>query len=169
MTHPCLSGARLVLVNRWHDRFAFFRCTLKNFPNKIEHTLQWARDHFVGVFTHAPENINQYLNNAGYLETLAKQPGSQAADTVEAVLDGLKTHKPVNFADCIIWARSKFDELFYETTLQLLYNFPPDKLTTSGTPFWSPPKRCPEAIRFDAGNEMHMEFIVAVRQLPHPF
>ena len=24
-------------------------CTLKNFPNKIEHTLQWARDWFVAV------------------------------------------------------------------------------------------------------------------------
>jgi ubiquitin-activating enzyme E1 len=26
-------------------------CTLKNFPNAIEHTLQWARDLFEGVFT----------------------------------------------------------------------------------------------------------------------
>ncbi len=25
-------------------------CTLKNFPNAIEHTIQWARDDFEGVF-----------------------------------------------------------------------------------------------------------------------
>ena len=25
-------------------------CTLKNFPNAIEHTLQWARDNFEGIF-----------------------------------------------------------------------------------------------------------------------
>ena len=26
-------------------------CTLKNFPNAIEHTLQWARDQFEGMYT----------------------------------------------------------------------------------------------------------------------
>jgi len=26
-------------------------CTLKNFPYQIEHTIQWARDYFEGVFT----------------------------------------------------------------------------------------------------------------------
>ena len=26
-------------------------CTLKNFPNQIEHTLQWAREQFEGTFT----------------------------------------------------------------------------------------------------------------------
>ena len=157
----------LFRVHPPHSRGAFsaalYRCVLDADFGACN-LVAWPT-HVLQVFTHAPENINQYLNNAGYLETLAKQPGSQAADTVEAVLDGLKTHKPVNFADCITWARSKFDELFYETTLQLLHNFPADKLTTSGTPFWSPPKRCPDALRFDAGNEMHMEFIVAVRQL----
>ena len=29
-------------------------CTLKNFPNAIEHTLQWARDAFEGVFKQTP-------------------------------------------------------------------------------------------------------------------
>lgn len=140
-------------------------CTLKNFPNKIEHTLQWARDHFVGVYSHAPENINNYLNNPGFLDTLTKQPGSQAVDSAESVLDGLKTHKPVSFADCISWARKKFDELFYETIVQLLYNFPSNKLTSSGTPFWSGPKRCPKPCKFDVNDEMHMEFIVAAANL----
>ena len=36
-------------------------CTLKNFPNKIDHTLQWARDLFEGLFAQTPENVNQYL------------------------------------------------------------------------------------------------------------
>jgi ubiquitin-activating enzyme E1 len=33
-------------------------CTLKNFPNQIEHTLQWARDYFEGVFKQAPQDAN---------------------------------------------------------------------------------------------------------------
>ena len=36
-------------------------CTLKNFPNAIEHTLQWARDTFEGLFCHPPEYVNEYL------------------------------------------------------------------------------------------------------------
>merc|ERR1711887_357500 len=38
-------------------------CTLKNFPNAIEHTLQWARDQFEGLFTNPMNVANQYLEN----------------------------------------------------------------------------------------------------------
>ena len=36
-------------------------CTLKNFPNAIEHTLQWARDVFEGQFTQNPLTAAQYI------------------------------------------------------------------------------------------------------------
>uniref|UniRef100_A0A8C1J103 E1 ubiquitin-activating enzyme n=1 Tax=Cyprinus carpio TaxID=7962 RepID=A0A8C1J103_CYPCA len=36
-------------------------CTLKNFPNAIEHTLQWARDEFEGLFKQPAENALQYM------------------------------------------------------------------------------------------------------------
>ncbi len=36
-------------------------CTLKNFPNAIEHTLQWARDTFEGLFTQPANYVNDYL------------------------------------------------------------------------------------------------------------
>jgi ubiquitin-activating enzyme E1 len=37
-------------------------CTLKNFPNQIQHTLQWARDWFEGAFKQASEEVNSYLS-----------------------------------------------------------------------------------------------------------
>ena len=37
-------------------------CTLKNFPNQITHTLQWARDWFEGAFKQAAEEVNTYLS-----------------------------------------------------------------------------------------------------------
>ena len=52
-------------------------CTLKNFPNAIEHTLQWARDQFEGQFTIAPGNVNQYLSDSSFIDQLLKQPGTQ--------------------------------------------------------------------------------------------
>lgn len=36
-------------------------CTLKNFPHEIEHTIQWARDLFGGLFTNGAETANQFL------------------------------------------------------------------------------------------------------------
>ena len=36
-------------------------CTLKNFPNAIEHTLQWARDTFEGLFTQPASYVTEYL------------------------------------------------------------------------------------------------------------
>merc|ERR1712147_242635 len=38
-------------------------CTLKNFPNAIEHCLQWARDEFEGIFTGNAGSALQYLND----------------------------------------------------------------------------------------------------------
>lgn len=48
---------------------------------------------------------------------------------------------------------------------QLLYNFPPDQQTTSGAPFWSGPKRCPEPLEFDPSDDLHMDYIVAAANL----
>ena len=38
-------------------------CTLKNFPNAIEHCLQWARDDFEGNFTGQAGSAIQYLKD----------------------------------------------------------------------------------------------------------
>ncbi|MBV5332871.1 ThiF family adenylyltransferase, partial [bacterium] len=48
-------------------------CTLKNFPNQIQHTLQWARDYFEGEFKQSGEDVNSYLGDPNYAESLAGQ------------------------------------------------------------------------------------------------
>jgi ubiquitin-activating enzyme E1 len=45
-------------------------CTLKNFPNAIEHTLQWARDTFEELFQNNAQNANSFLSQADFLEVL---------------------------------------------------------------------------------------------------
>ncbi len=47
-------------------------CTLKNFPNAIEHTIQWAREQFDEFFLKPAENVNQYLTQPDYIETTLK-------------------------------------------------------------------------------------------------
>lgn len=60
-------------------------CTLKNFPNAIEHTLQWARDLFEGIFTQSPFNASEYIRDAGFIDRTLKLPGVQPLETMESV------------------------------------------------------------------------------------
>ena len=64
-------------------------CTLKSFPYLIEHTLQWARDAFEGDFAQAPGSINQWLDSADYLASLARDAADSLPAAVEAVESGV--------------------------------------------------------------------------------
>ena len=108
-------------------------CTLKNFPNAIEHCLQWARDDFEGNFTGQAGSAIQYLKDpSGFLDKTRKLPGNEPITTAQGVLDFLVTDKPNNFDDCIKWAKNLFDERYANQIKQLLHNFPPDQKTSSG-------------------------------------
>ncbi|KAF1776354.1 Ubiquitin-activating enzyme E1, Cys active site [Phytophthora cactorum] len=128
-------------------------CTLKNFPNAIEHTLQWARD--------CPFGCEPLLEGPAFMKELNEQQNTKV-ETLERLKSSLVDDRPMSFEDCISWARFKFEELFSNQIKQLLYNFPLDQLTTSGTPFWSGPKRPPTPITFDAKDPLHMDFVVSV-------
>ena len=146
-------------------------CTLKNFPNQIQHTLQWARDYFEGDFKQSAEEVNSYLSHTpeAYLESL--QPNTKL-ETLKTLQRTLVDDRPVTFEDCVVWARLKFEELFNNQIRQLLHNFPPDQVTSSGQPFWSGSKRCPKPLTFDledtcedAGMRNHFDFVVAAANL----
>lgn len=146
-------------------------CTLKNFPNQIQHTLQWARDWFEGAFKQSSEEVNSYLSmpSTQYLESL--QPNTKL-ETLRTIRKTLVDDRPVTFEDCVAWARLTFESLFNNQIRQLLHNFPPDQVTSSGTKFWSGSKRCPKPLSFDldsvdedAGMRNHFDFVVAAANL----
>ncbi|XP_077464525.1 ubiquitin-like modifier-activating enzyme 1 [Stigmatopora argus] len=140
-------------------------CTLKNFPNAIEHTLQWARDEFEGLFKQPQTNSMQYLSDPKFMERTLKLPGDQPADLLEGVYKSLVTDCPHSFADCVTWARNHWQCQYSNNIRQLLHNFPPDQLTSSGAPFWSGPKRCPHALDFSTSNDLHIDYVMATANL----
>jgi ubiquitin-activating enzyme E1 len=103
-------------------------CTLKNFPNAIEHTIQWARELFEGLFKTPTENVNLYLSQPGFVESTLKQ-GSSAKETLEGIKNFLVSERPLTFEECITWARLKFEEYFNNNIRQLLFNFPKDSVS----------------------------------------
>lgn len=141
-------------------------CTLKNFPNAIEHTLQWARDQFEGIFRNDAEVANQYLQDPqSFFARTKKLPGSEPVTTLLQVEEALATSRPSNFKECVHWARIYFESQYGNQIKQLLYNFPPDQLTSSGAKFWSGPKRCPTPATFSLDNSTHLDYLIAVSHL----
>ncbi|KAK5605800.1 E1 ubiquitin-activating protein [Crenichthys baileyi] len=140
-------------------------CTLKNFPNAIEHTLQWARDEFEGLFKQAPENAMQYLTDPKFMERTLKLPGAQPVEVLEAVYKSVVTDCPHSWGDCVAWARNHWQCQYSNNIRQLLHNFPPDQLTSSGAPFWSGPKRCPHPLEFSTSNDLHVDYVMAAANL----
>ncbi|RXM32219.1 Ubiquitin-like modifier-activating enzyme 1 [Acipenser ruthenus] len=140
-------------------------CTLKNFPNAIEHTLQWARDEFEGLFKQPAENAMQYLTDPKFMERTLKLPGAQPLEVLEAVYKSLVTDCPQSWEDCVAWARNHWQCQYNNNIRQLLHNFPPEQLTSSGAPFWSGPKRCPHHLEFSTSNDLHVDYIMASANL----
>ncbi|KAJ6648576.1 Ubiquitin-like modifier-activating enzyme 1 [Pseudolycoriella hygida] len=140
-------------------------CTLKNFPNAIEHTLQWARDNFEGVFKQSAENASQYICDPSFIDRVLRMPGVQPLEILESVRTALIADRPNSFADCVSWARLHWQDHFSNQIRQLLFNFPPDQTTSSGQPFWSGPKRCPVPLTFDVNDPMHLDYIYAAANL----
>lgn len=73
--------------------------------------------------------------------------------------------RPITFDDCVKWARFHFEDNFSNQIKQLLFNFPRDQTTSSGQPFWSGPKRCPDPMIFDVNDTLHLDYIYAAANL----
>ena len=50
---------------------------------------------------------------------------------------------------------------FHERIAQLVYTFPEDAITSTGSLFWSAPKRFPHALDFDPKDPAHAHFAQA--------
>lgn len=138
-------------------------CTLRSFPNKIDHTIAWAKSLFQGYFVDAPENVNMYLTQENFVDQLISQ-GGDAVAIVDSIVKFVE-EKPTNFEDCIKWARLQFQKAFHDDIKQLLFNFPKDAKNSKGEPFWVGGKRAPKPLVFDIDNINHFEFVVGAANL----
>jgi len=142
-------------------------CTLKSFPNLIEHCIEWARDFsFGGLFVSKPMQWNQLHDEDNLVERL-RQPYAGGIDLkVVRTSAKLLKNRPHTFDDCVVFARKKYEAYYVHKPLQLLHSFPLDhKVDDKGTLFWTSPKRPPKAIPFDWNDASHKNFILAMANL----
>ncbi|KAM0995912.1 hypothetical protein ACFX2C_005981 [Malus domestica] len=137
-------------------------CTLHSFPHNIDHCLTWARSEFEGLLGKTPAEVNAYLAKPSEYAASKRNAGdAQARDTLERILECLDRERCETFQDCIAWARLKFEDYFSNRIKQLIYTFPEDATTSSGTPFWSAPKRFPHPLQFSTADPGHLNFVMA--------
>ncbi|XP_054694736.1 ubiquitin-like modifier-activating enzyme 7 isoform X1 [Grus americana] len=132
-------------------------CTLRYFPHTIQHTLQWARDEFEGLFQLPAEHVKRFMEDLAFLEQL---PAGRALEVLEQVRDSLQEW-PRDWQDCVRWAYRHWQSRYHDAIVQLLHTFPPGHETSPGVPFWSGDRRCPHPLTFDPDNGTHLDYIMA--------
>lgn len=80
----------------------------------------------------------------------------QQREQIEQLVSFLATNKPLTVEECIVWARLQFEEKFNNDIQQLLFSLPKDAVTSTGQPFWSGPKRAPDALTFNPDDVSHL-------------
>jgi len=139
-------------------------CTVKNFPNQIQHTIEWSRQQFDSLFVKPVQSVNSYLSEPNFIESTLKY-GGQSTEQIKQIHDYLVANKPLTFEECIVWARMQFEDNYANAIKQLLFSLPKDATTSTGQPFWSGPKRAPDPLVFDSNDSTHLDYIIAAANL----
>lgn len=130
-------------------------CTIKSFPNEIHHTIHWAMDQFE-FFNRAPINMNKWILNDNYLETLEQTERNVAIEDINTYT---RYTTQIEIYNCVKLAVDMFVENYKYSIIKLLETFKPDHEVSPGVLFWSGGKKCPKPIDIDHNNEMHINYI----------
>ena len=130
-------------------------CTLKLFPYKFEHVVQYARDIFEGYFTRIPKNFIKVRDNIQILDNLVPSELKQIYDDILLLDKGCE-----NFKYCIYVAYKQWHAIFRDPIIDLIKKYPIDHKDESGILFWSGDKVFPQILNFDVENSLHLDFII---------
>ena len=135
---------------------SFPMCTIKSFPNMIQHTIHWAMEQFFTLFNRAPITMNRYLEKGQeYLDSLSEIEKTSAMEDIK-LLSQLDKN---NLGSFVKFAIMLFNENYNTSIMKLLELHSSDEVTSNGTLFWSSGKRCPKVIQFDKTNINHLDYV----------
>lgn len=67
-------------------------CTLRNFPNQIEHCIEWGRDNFNKLFVDTPGDLVSFIDNQKLFVAQLKGNSTSAGirETLDRILKFIK-------------------------------------------------------------------------------
>jgi len=141
-------------------------CTLRNFPNKVEHCIEWARAEFNDVFVVGPQEVNTYIaNTEDWLGELKNDSEREQAEKLESLCEWLRISENPTIASCTELAFKRFHAQYRDRINKLIECFPKDsRVTDKDTgedcgPFWSGARRFPSVLVFDTSDEIMSNYI----------
>lgn len=142
-------------------------CTLKQFPNLIEHCIEWSRDRFNLLFTDRAQDAISFLEDkTSFMKNMEKNHNSGGQiEILQQIKELIDLKKNPNYNNCVKISRNYFDAFFNHNIRDLLWALPADKKDDSGNPFWSGPKRPPSPMEFDSNDETHLLFVLTCANL----
>jgi ubiquitin-activating enzyme E1 len=136
-------------------------CTLRNFPSKIEHCIEWSLSKFKEFFTIPVEELNKFLNNKEGYYTLIQneETTSVQINKLKEIKNLLQLIEEKNLEKILKQAINSYNNNYDYNIKMLLNEFPSDSKNEDGSLFWSGSKRIPNPIKFNINNENCFNFI----------
>ena len=141
--------------------FSIPMCTLRNFPSKIEHCIEWGLIKFNDFFTSPVEDLKKFLENKEEFFNFIKNE-----ETSTVMINKMKEIKKLleiitenNFDKIIEEAIENYYEQYIFHIKKLIEEFPLDYTNKDGSLFWSGSKRFPNIIEFNINNQDCLNFI----------
>ena len=125
-------------------------CTIRSFPNKIEHCIEWAIETFNDIITQTIQDINKFINNKNeFILELVKQDNKYTIKNRLDMMDRfLKIYSSSCIKDFIKISNEIYVSVFVEPIKDLLHTFPDDLKDEYGNLYWSGKKLKPHIINY---------------------
>ena len=123
-------------------------CTIRSFPSKIEHCVEWALENFSKIISSTIEDYNLYINDS--TRAIEKIKG---LNNDVLILEHYKNlHHLLNCISCkettTDFVNYLIVDYFVNPVKEILQTFPEDMLNSDGKLFWSGKKLKPTIISF---------------------
>ena len=141
--------------------FSIPMCTLRNFPSRIEHCIEWGLSKFNDFFYSRIEDLKKFLENKENYYSLMENE-----DTSTSMINKMKKIKKTleiinenNFDKIIFEAVEIYYEYYIFQIQKLIEEFPIEHKNQDGSLFWSGSKRFPKVLEFNINDIDCFNFI----------
>lgn len=150
-----------VTINDGDNNFNL--CTVKKFPYKIEHCIQWAKEVFYSFFQENIKIFNSFLMQDSFVENLSKEPENVIANKfkiINFISDIINTGDSIDKNNKIIELCIYYYYLLFVKSIEILLECYPPDYKEKDSPFWSGTRKIPTALAiFYSNDKMVTQFI----------
>ena len=137
-------------------------CTIKMFPSKISHCIQWAHKHFEKYFNENIKNVFIFNNNLEEFYDILNKINDLGVryNKIKKTFKLYKLAKDNDFNRCIKYAIKKYYKLFIYNINNILEIYPKDMINKkTNKKFWTGVKRMPHPLNFDINQSIILDYI----------